>query len=54
MVAGHLQERGLIHYTRGKITLLDLPGLEVISCECYKVVRDHLRGLADVEETYGA
>jgi CRP-like cAMP-binding protein len=53
VVAGHLQERGLIHYTRGKISLLDLPGLEVIACECYRVVRDHLRSFADNEETYG-
>ena len=53
VVAGHLQERGLIHYTRGKIALLDLPGLEAISCECYRVVRDHLRSFTNNEETYG-
>jgi CRP-like cAMP-binding protein len=53
VVAGHLQERGLIHYTRGKITLLDLAGLEGISCECYRAVRDHLRSFVDNEETFG-
>lgn len=54
VVAGHLQKKNLIQYTRGKITLTDLPGLEAVSCECYRVVRDHLRSLADNEETYGA
>lgn len=54
VAAGHLQERGLIHYTRGKITLLDLAGLEAVTCECYRVVVDHLRSLADHEETFGA
>jgi CRP-like cAMP-binding protein len=54
VVAGQLQQRGLIQYTRGKITLLDLPGLEVVTCECYRVVLNHLRSLADHEETFGA
>jgi CRP-like cAMP-binding protein len=54
VVAGHLQERGLIHYTRGKITLLDLAGLEATACECYRVVLDHIHGFADNDEAYGA
>ncbi len=54
VVAGHLQDRNLIHYTRGKIKLIDLAGLEALSCECYHVVRDHLHSLADNDETYGA
>jgi CRP-like cAMP-binding protein len=37
--AGKLQEAGLIHYQRGRITVLDRPGLEKRSCECYQVVK---------------
>jgi CRP-like cAMP-binding protein len=38
--AGKLQNAGLIHYNRGRIIVLDRPGLEKRVCECYKVVRD--------------
>jgi len=37
--AGKLQRAGLIHYNRGKITVLDRPGLERRVCECYQVVK---------------
>ena len=37
--AGKLQEAGLIHYSRGKITVLDRPKLEARVCECYAVVK---------------
>ncbi|WP_431262570.1 Crp/Fnr family transcriptional regulator [Roseateles chitinivorans] len=37
--AGHLQDAGLIRYRRGHITVLDRPGLERRTCECYAVVR---------------
>ncbi|WP_290649751.1 Crp/Fnr family transcriptional regulator [Aquisalimonas sp.] len=37
--AGKLQEQGLIQYRRGKITVLDRPGLERECCECYAVVK---------------
>jgi CRP-like cAMP-binding protein len=36
--AGHLQKAGLIEYHRGHITVLDRPGLEARSCECYAAV----------------
>jgi CRP-like cAMP-binding protein len=37
--AGKLQSANLIHYSRGRITVLDRPGLEVQACECYRVVK---------------
>ena len=37
--AGKLEHEGLISYSRGLITVLDRPGLERRSCECYSVVK---------------
>jgi CRP-like cAMP-binding protein len=34
-----LQKAGLIRYARGHITVLDRPGLEKRTCECYEVVK---------------
>jgi CRP-like cAMP-binding protein len=34
-----LQKLGLIRYARGRITVLDRPGLEARTCECYAVVK---------------
>jgi len=34
-----LQKAGLIRYARGRISVLDRPGLERRSCECYAVVK---------------
>ena len=42
IAAGGLQRKQLIHYTRGKISILDRKGLEAASCECYRAVtEDH-------------
>jgi CRP-like cAMP-binding protein len=38
--AGRLQDGGLISYVRGRIQILDRPGLEAAVCECYRVVKD--------------
>ncbi|TVR32171.1 MAG: Crp/Fnr family transcriptional regulator [Spirochaetaceae bacterium] len=43
--AGKLQKAGLIDYHRGRITVLDRPGLENRVCECYEVVRTEFRRL---------
>ena len=37
--AGKLQSAGLIQYSRGRITVVDRPGLEARACECYEVVK---------------
>jgi CRP-like cAMP-binding protein len=50
--AGHLQTAGLIHYSRGKITVLDRAKLEARVCECYAVVkREYDRLLPEVTAT---
>lgn len=37
--AGRLQTAGLIQYTRGRIVVVDRPGLERRTCECYAAVK---------------
>jgi CRP-like cAMP-binding protein len=38
--AGALQRKGLIKYSRGRISIVDSAGLEDATCECYKTVRN--------------
>jgi CRP-like cAMP-binding protein len=39
VVAGMLQQAGLIRYSRGRMTLVDRRRLEEASCECYGVIK---------------
>lgn len=38
IAAGVLQQRGVLRYTRGEITILDRAALETAACECYAAV----------------
>lgn len=40
LAAGTLQRGGFIQYSRGRIHVIDRPGLERAACECYPIVRD--------------
>jgi CRP-like cAMP-binding protein len=37
-VARSLQEKGVIRYRRGVVDIMDRPGLEALTCECYGVI----------------
>jgi CRP-like cAMP-binding protein len=46
LVAGALQRRGLITQGRGRITILDRPGLERVACECHSTIRERYSHLS--------
>jgi CRP-like cAMP-binding protein len=39
---GILQQAGVIGSRRGRITIVDRPGLEAAACECYRIARDEM------------
>ena len=52
--AGILQSAGLITYRRGQVSIVDRPGLELVSCECYAVIKVALDGvLTKAAKRYG-
>lgn len=44
-VTGALAARGLIRTHRGRVEIVDRPGLERAACECYRAVEDHFARL---------
>lgn len=44
-VASQLQDRGMIRYSRGQITILDRARLEQVCCPCYQFIRDEYAGM---------
>jgi CRP-like cAMP-binding protein len=47
-VLGPLQEAGLVSSNRGLITILNRPGLEAGTCECYPIIADQQRRLLNI------
>jgi CRP-like cAMP-binding protein len=45
VLAGALQEAGLISYLHGRVTVGNRIGLEAAACECYSPIRAHFHGL---------
>jgi len=50
IAAGLLKQKGLIEYSRGTIHILDRTLLEGESCECYRVVKNHLDNLMEFDQ----
>jgi Mn-dependent DtxR family transcriptional regulator len=48
--AQKLQEKGLIQYQRGNVKILDQPGLEASSCECFRVLKEEYDRLLGTKE----
>ena len=42
--AGILQRNQLISYSRGHVKILNRAGLEAVSCECYRIIKDESDG----------
>ena len=43
LIAATLQRRGLVEYGRGWVRIVDRPGLEAASCECYQTVKAQMQ-----------
>jgi CRP-like cAMP-binding protein len=53
VVAHTLQQAGIIKYTRGKIRITNLEGLQDAACECYEIVRSQYQGLLGEDHSVG-
>ena len=54
VAASMFQKAGMIRYTRGNVTLLDIPKLEGAACDCYEIIQRQLRNWRkETEQTVG-
>lgn len=53
VAAGHLQRAGIIHYSRGRIVIMNRPELEARACECYHVIKSECDRLLGAELAKG-
>jgi len=44
---GALEKQGLIQTGRGRITVVQREGLEAVSCACYAIIRNVMKGMLD-------
>ncbi len=51
VAANTFRRAGLIRYSRGHMEILDSAELEASSCECYRVIRDHLHSISSFAST---
>lgn len=49
LAAGSLKRKGLIEYKRGIMRIVDPAGLEKVACECYQVIKYHLKNYAEFD-----
>ena len=54
LAAFTLQNAGVIHYRRGKISIADRKGLESISCDCYRTVKQNISAIIVPEKSASA
>ena len=50
VAAGILQDKGIIHYVRGHISICDRHALETTACECYNIIKQDYKRLLGVFE----